>query len=485
MARNLCSNLFTKEIFYKYFRLKPILLIFLLINQQIYASNDDDISQTANLENLIDNYYNVYLSNSVVDKHMSYYSFFQPKTANSTENIWTGMLIAFFIDDSGNLREDSNNNLHLDSADAIVNLSYDLTTNNIKITKSSLNNKVFNIENYSIDNLSTVWNTDKLATDDISKLGFKDHHIKSSEKRYIFTQISQNTKTLVNSICNLNHQYFNLDILSCYNLINYLYGKTNSTQRSKTKYVSATDKKISNLGDIVHSELIVAGHPKENYDFLYNDMGYAEFKALYKNRRKVVYVGANDGMVHAFNAGFYSLNDNSLSVTGTNNEVAHALGSELWADAPLNLLPHLKDLTAKSYRHKYFVDGSLQIVDAQIFPSDKYHPNGWGTILIVATGLGGDVKTLTIGNQIQDFSSSYILIDITNPEIAPEVIAEIRHKQLGFTLAKPAIVKLKRKISDNSSTTNSNQHDWYLVFASGLANNLIPSSTDNYLKIVI
>ncbi|MFI5323769.1 MAG: pilus assembly protein [Thermodesulfobacteriota bacterium] len=56
------------------------------------------------------------------------------------------------------------------------------------------------------------------------------------------------------------------------------------------------------LGDIFHSNPVVVGSPSS----LYFDVGYQQFAAKYKDRSAIVYVGANDGFIHAFHAGEYS-----------------------------------------------------------------------------------------------------------------------------------------------------------------------------------
>src|SRR5690606_42115314 len=82
----------------------------------------------------------------------------------------------------------------------------------------------------------------------------------------------------------------------------------------------------------------------------------------YLNRRQVAYVGANDGMLHAFNMGVYDEMSQSFSANG------HTLGSELWAYVPYNLLPHLQWLTRPEYEHVYYVDSSVKAYDVNIFP---------------------------------------------------------------------------------------------------------------------
>ena len=63
------------------------------------------------------------------------------------------------------------------------------------------------------------------------------------------------------------------------------------------------------LGDSVYSTPVIVGAPRERYDLLYGDSSYTPFYSQYKNRRQVAYLGANDGMMHAFNVGVYNQGD--------------------------------------------------------------------------------------------------------------------------------------------------------------------------------
>src|SRR5690606_3809920 len=88
------------------------------------------------------------------------------------------------------------------------------------------------------------------------------------------------------------------------NVVNYIRGLEIDGYRSRTiKWGS--DEKVWRLGDIVHSTPAIVGRPADGYDARYGDDSYNEFREKYRNRRNMVYVGANDGMLHAFNAGFY------------------------------------------------------------------------------------------------------------------------------------------------------------------------------------
>ncbi|MCP4182506.1 MAG: hypothetical protein GY761_04215 [Hyphomicrobiales bacterium] len=128
------------------------------------------------------------------------------------------------------------------------------------------------------------------------------------------------------------------------------------------------------LGDIVYSTPTLVGRPAENFHLLYRDPSYASFAAKYHKRRQVIYSGANDGMVHAFNAGFYDPQTKrfcrSSDFTNCQDATKPELGAELWAYVPFNLLPHLYWLTQSTYNeknHVYYVDQKPRIFDAKIF----------------------------------------------------------------------------------------------------------------------
>src|SRR5947209_17171463 len=73
--------------------------------------------------------------------------------------------------------------------------------------------------------------------------------------------------------------------------------------------VTSSTVQVWKLGDIVDSTPTVVGSPKERFDVIYGDTTYTTFITQYKSRRQVAYVGANDGMLHAFNAGFFVQGD--------------------------------------------------------------------------------------------------------------------------------------------------------------------------------
>jgi len=114
---------------------------------------------------------------------------------------------------------------------------------------------------------------------------------------------------------------------------------------------------ISKLGDIVGSAPNYIAAPQFNY----NESSYATFRATYQNRKVMVYVGANDGMMHGFDAGS---------------------GTETLAYVPSRVYTNLSLLTASPYTHHYFVDGSPNSADVY------YADNSIHTVLVSGMGNG-------------------------------------------------------------------------------------------------
>ena len=125
------------------------------------------------------------------------------------------------------------------------------------------------------------------------------------------------------------------------------------------------------LGDIIHSTPKLVAQPAEAFHTIYRDPSYARFVKRHRYRRNVIYFGANDGMLHAVNGGFYNENLNkfykNMALAGTTGVTSYddngpAFGTEMWAYVPYNLQPHLKCLTDPRYgsgdgnSHKYFVE---------------------------------------------------------------------------------------------------------------------------------
>jgi type IV pilus assembly protein PilY1 len=124
----------------------------------------------------------------------------------------------------------------------------------------------------------------------------------------------------------------------------------------------------SKLGDIVNSAPHYVGVPSGAN----NASGYSTFRSTNAARTKMVYVGANDGMLHGFDA---------------------ATGLERIAYVPSAVYGNLSRLTDASYAHRYFVDGSPHAGDA-------YYGSAWHTVLVGSMGVG---------------AKGIFALDVTNP----------------------------------------------------------------------
>ncbi|UQZ88231.1 hypothetical protein C4J81_02990 [Deltaproteobacteria bacterium Smac51] len=278
-------------------------------------------------------------------------------------------------------------------------------------------------------------------------------------------------------------------------LIRYILGEDVAGGRPRTvnsPWDGSGEKTVWRLGDVVNSQPVIVRNPLMGHDTIYRDMSYLQFKRKYDDRRQVAYFGANDGMLHAVNMGFYgSLKDGQVgySISPLNKEegseelVKYELGQEMWSFIPQAVLPHLQWLKDNDYSradgHSYYVDFSPVSVDVKnTSGKDITASNGtytwkageWRTILLCGLRLGGRTIDLssTVGNNPDDpvyFYSEYFALDITDPEVQPTLIWRFDGKekgknngsQLGLTVARPMLVRNNAGGSDN----------FYVVLGSG------------------
>ena len=190
------------------------------------------------------------------------------------------------------------------------------------------------------------------------------------------------------------------------------------------------------LGDINHSNPIVVGPPSGAVSQM--GEGYDQFLLDYSDRRKVLYVGANDGMLHCFDV---------------------LTGEELWAFIPYNLLPKLRNMRAvdnatgsRYFVRDVYVDGTPTSADVYI-DADGDGNKEWRTILLCGQGAG-------YGSSVAGGLNYYFALDITDPE-NPQPLWEFTHTQLGETWSVPAIGKIMK----NGEPT------WVAFVGSGYDNN--------------
>jgi len=266
-------------------------------------------------------------------------------------------------------------------------------------------------------------------------------------------------------------------------IVNYIRGLDQVGYRSRLiDWDEDGTPETYKLGDVVHSTPTIVSKPAEDYDIIYKDDSYRLFRKKYENRRTMIYAGGNDGGLHAFNGGYLDRQNNQF-LNAPSGKTQYDLGAEVWMFIPFNLLPHLNCLTNTNYdvgSHKYFVDLKPKIFDAKIFdPTDGIHEGGWGTVLVGGMRLGGadtgvDTDPSVAGDE-ETLRSAYFILDITDPECPPVVLAEFTHADLGFTTSYPtAIPMLKCTIDVDCPTQDfsvsppvSWPMNWYLAFGSG------------------
>ncbi len=180
--------------------------------------------------------------------------------------------------------------------------------------------------------------------------------------------------------------------------LDYLRGDTALQQNKGGPYRTRTHI----LGDIVDSAPLYVGAPNGPYQ----SATYAAFEQQYASRTPVVYVGANDGMLHAFNAN---------------------TGKEMFAYIPNAVFPNLIKLTYPLYNenHLFYVDDSPGAADVQ------FSDGSWHTILVDGEAAGG---------------KSIFALDVTNPggmttetDVAQNVLWEFTDSDMGYTFGTPQV----------------------------------------------
>jgi type IV pilus assembly protein PilY1 len=431
-----------------------------------------------------------------------YQAYFYPEKVEALRHVkWTGYFQSLFVDRFGLVHEDTNGDGALKSQDdAVVEFSYVPGSGTmVKYFWDRVNNDTGASEPDGKPDSATPFNT--VSINDVKPIwdAGKMLALRSPSDRKIYTSVDVVSAAAPNLIdfnydsgtgtdnSSLLRPYLRAKTAaSAADVIKFVRGEVVSGWRDRQLTVDGT-LRTWKLGDIVFSDPLVVPAPKERFDLLYGSAssGYNNFFNRWKNRRAVVYVGGNDGMLHAFNSGFSESAsteqviqsttaqvtvhtavtlDANFGVAAYGNDPTKPVGKELWAFVPYDVLPHLAWLTDPDYSHVFYVDLAVRSTDANIFTPDADHVNGWGTIIIVGMRFGGgeiDVEdNFGSGNEKRAFKSAYYALDVTNPEVPPKLLWRFTDNELGFTLSTPMIVHEKQ----------GNQDKWYAVFGSGPSN---------------
>ncbi|MDM8535697.1 PilC/PilY family type IV pilus protein [Desulfobacterales bacterium HSG17] len=447
-----------------------------------------------------------------------YQAIFWPSLLGPTDKpdvTWAGEVHSLFVDASGNQYEDTNGNRTLDSGDNQVTFYFDESDNETKVCYGTFDgNGNCSGTIVGLDSVNYLWSASEWLADVSDIETNRTDLISLVKERIIYTWndidndgvaygddselipfvASTNWEDLDVSVADVARKSVPTDFgvttdAQVDAIVNWVRGKDSSGLRSRElntpdNFTIAGDPDTITwrLGDIIYSTPTAVGRPAEGYHLIYKDASYAKFYNQYKDRRNVIYFGGNDGMIHAVNGGFFSADLNKFCLSAPSggscgSDSGPALGAELWAYVPYNLLPHLQCLTAEDYEHQYYVDLKPSIFDVQIFPNDATHPNGWGTILVAGMRMGGNKVSADADASVDSrvFTSSYVVIDITDPENPPALLGELTYDpasniDIGFATNIPVVVPIKTlddpRTEDIDESEGANDQ-WYLLLGSG------------------
>lgn len=177
------------------------------------------------------------------------------------------------------------------------------------------------------------------------------------------------------------------------------------------------------FGDVYHSSPVVVGAPEVDRA----DEGYNTFRnrAEVKNRPTVVYVGTNDGILHAFAADAFT----SPGGGGIPPRTYQA-GEEIWGFVPPMLFSKLR---SASISHQWMVDGTPVVRDVfyRRVPGSS-DSTEYATVLVVGMRGGGN---------------GYVALDVTDPA-NPKFLWQFTHPDMGLAYGQAGLGGLLVQTND-------------------------------------
>lgn len=213
-------------------------------------------------------------------------------------------------------------------------------------------------------------------------------------------------------------------------IFNYLRGERSGEVAKQGNFRDRLDSTV--LGDISHSS------------------------PAFSKETQTVFVGANDGMLHAF----------TTKALGANGFPA---GSEMFAYIPSTSLPKMKALSATNYNnnHQYYVDGDIAVSN-QTTPTDRIY-------LIGLLGRGGKGMFGLDVTTPENFSANDVKWEYVNP----------LDSDLGFMLGRPVITRIQdgrlvALVGNGYNSTNGSAALYVVELATGaIIRKLVTSVSGN------
>ena len=192
-------------------------------------------------------------------------------------------------------------------------------------------------------------------------------------------------------------------------LVNYLRGGRGGEGAGVTEF----RQREGVLGDIVNSTPAFVAHPPNRLwerSSIPGAGGYQAFRSNNANRAPRVYVGANDGMLHAFDA----------------HDGQNGGGQEKFAYVPSAVHSKLIELARQDYAHEFYVDGDVTV-------EDIYDGTSWRSLLVGSLGRGGRMLFgLDVTNPAAAFGAGNVMWEVGSADVA----------ELGHVLSTPVIAPM-------------------------------------------
>ncbi len=251
--------------------------------------------------------------------------------------------------------------------------------------------------------------------------------------------------------------------LGSQNILKYLRG--DRSNELNTAGTSGTYRaRTSVLGDIQDSSPQWVGSPGSPYNITWKDLlntsttmsensaSYSSFMSTNATREDIIYVGANDGLLHGFRSGYY---DSTGTYQSSTND-----GQEVLAYMPQSVLNTINKNSSnnnalkypnQAYAHQWFVDATPGV-------GDLYYKGAWHTWLVAGLGSGGpDLYALDITNPsnfLESTPTKVVIGDWTASTITC-VNDSSCGKKLGNIMGDPQV----RRLHDGN---------WGVIFGNGL-----------------
>lgn len=333
-----------------------------------------------------------------------YMGFFTPQTGAP----WQGNLKKYGLSSTSNILDSSTPSTYATWVDSIAPFGTD--DNTAASIPAGLANGSFRSASQS------YWSTTVDGGNvDKGGVGEKLHSLAIPSPRTIYTMTSTaSTALAVFNATNVTAAMLGVaDTTARDKLVSYMYGADAYDNNSNS---DTTENRDWFMGDVLHSRPVVVNYAA--YAFTSTN------EAICATNKSMIFVGSNDGMLHAFK---------------------DCDGSEAWAFVPPDLLPTLQNIPSGT-GHSYYVDSSVSTYAYNKANDGTINTtNGDKVVLVFGEGRGG-------GSAGSPTTGSYYALNVSDPQ-TPTLMWTLSNATSGFselaeTWSEPKIVKMRIGTAD-------------------------------------